>query len=258
MTYTAQLTKAALSYREQMFPGRASELQATDPELVERFGNFALDEVIAGTPQLDDRTRFMCWMATLLGCQGIDEFRMLAPAALNMGLEPVALREIVYQAVDYLGMGRVYPFIGAMNECFVAAGIDLPLPEQATTEPTDESRRAGGTEAQCAAFGEGMRGFYDAGAKGREHINHWLVKNCFGDFYTRTGLTMAERELITFCFIAAQGGCESQLRSHTNGNKNCGRTREFMVAVVSSNLPFIGYPRTLNALAIVDEVLPAE
>lgn len=258
MAYTAQLTKAAHDYHERMFPGYVSDFLRTDPEFIERFDNFAFDEVIAGTPELDDRTRFMCWMATLLGCQGIDEFRGMAPAALRMGLEPVALREIVYQAVDYLGIGRVFPFIKAMNECFEAAGIELPLPEQATTEPTDESRKAGGTEAQVAAFGEGMRNFYDAGTNGCEQINHWLVKNCFGDFYTRRGLTMAERELTTFCFIAAQGGCESQLRGHTNGNRHCGRTREFMIAVVSSNLPFIGYPRTLNALAIVDEVMPAE
>ena len=258
MAYEAQLTDNARAFYDRMFPGGTPGLIGTDPELVERFANFAFDEVVAGTPQLDDRTRFMCWIATLLGCQGIDEFRVLVPAALNMGLEAVALREIVYQAVDYLGMGRVYPFLKAMNECFEAAGIELPLPEQATTEPTDESRRAGGTEAQCAAFGEGMRGFYGSGTNGRELMNHWLVKNCFGDFYTRKGLTMPERELITFCFIAAQGGCEAQLRAHTNGNKFCGRTRQFMIDVVSSNLPFIGYPRTLNALAIVDEVMPAE
>ena len=258
MAYTAQLTDAARDYHERMFHGYVSDFFRTDPEFIERFDNFAFDEVVAGTPELDDRTRFMCWMATLLGCQGVDEFRAMVPAALRMGLEPVALREIVYQATDYLGMGRVFPFLKAMNEAFEAAGVELPLPEQATTEPTDESRRAGGADAQCAAFGEHMRNFYDAGAKGREHMNHWLVKNCFGDFYTRNGLTMAERELITFCFIAAQGGCESQLRSHTGGNKHCGRTREFMVAVVSNNLPFIGYPRTLNALAIVDEVMPAE
>ena len=255
MNYEPRLSEDAQAFREKMFPDGSSELAQSDPELVERFANFAFDEVVAGTSELDDRTRFMCWLATLLGCQGVDEFGHLLPAALRMGLTPIEVREIVYQAVDYLGMGRVFPFVKAMNACFAEAGVELPLPRQATTEPTDESRRAGGTEAQCAAFGEHMRGFYDAGSKGREHINHWLVKNCFGDYYTRRGLTMADRELITFCFIAAQGGCESQLRSHTAGNQHCGRTREFMVAVVSSNLPFIGYPRTLNALAIVEEVI---
>lgn len=59
---------------------------------------------------MDDRTRFMAYLATLLGCQGIDEFRVILPAALNMGVTPVEVKEIVYQAVAYLGIGRVFPF----------------------------------------------------------------------------------------------------------------------------------------------------
>jgi 4-carboxymuconolactone decarboxylase len=196
----------------------------------------------------------MCWLATLLGCQGLDEYRALLPAALNMGLEPEAVKEIVYQAVAYLGIGRVFPFLKVTNEIFEVRGIELPLAERATTEPTEASRYEGGEKAQVACFGEQMHGYKDRGNPDYPHINHWLVKNCFGDFYTRTGLTIAERELMTFCFLAAQGGCENQLRGHTAGNVHCGNTREYLIAVASSNLPFIGYPRTLNALAVIDEV----
>ena len=94
MAYTAQLTDAARTYRERMLPGCEPDLLSTDPEFAERFANFAFDEVIAATPELDDRTRFMCWLATLLGCQGIDEFRVMLRAALNMGLEPLAIRKV--------------------------------------------------------------------------------------------------------------------------------------------------------------------
>lgn len=258
MAYTAQLTSAASDLHERMFPGYVSDYLRTDPELIERFDNFAFDEVIAGTPELDERTRFMCWLATLLGCQGVDEFRGMASAALNVGLEPVALKEIVYQAVDYLGMGRVFPFLAVTNEVLEAHGVALPLPEQATTTPDHESRKAGGEQAQVAAFGEHMHGFHDAGTGSRKLINQWLVRNCFGDFYTRNGLTMAERELMTFCYLAAQGGCEAQLKAHAGGNLHCGTSLEKLVAVVSSNLPFIGYPRTLNALSVLDEVAAAQ
>ena len=71
---------------------------------------------------------------------------------------------------------------------------------------------------------------------------------------TREGLTIAERELCTFCYIAAQGGCEAQLRAHTAANVQCGNDRAFLIKVVSNNVPFIGYPRSLNAMAVVDEV----
>lgn len=62
----------------------------------------------------------------------------------------------------------------------------------------------------------------------------------------------AHRELVTFCLIAAQGGCGPQLRGHAADNLSVGNPYELLVRVVSSNLPFIGYPRTLNALAALD------
>ena len=251
--YEAVFTPAAADYRKRMGVGFESGLLRTDPEFVERFSNFAFDDVPSDV-DLPDRTRFMCWLATLLGCQGVDEYRKLLPAALNMGVEPEAAKEIVYQAVAYLGMGRVYPFLEVTNEVFWYAGIELPLKPQATTKPEEESRYAGGEEAQVACFGEQMRGYKDRGAQDYPHIAQWLVKNCFGDWYARGGLTIAEREMCTFCYIAAQGGCEAQLKAHASANVQCGNDREFLIKVVSNNVPFIGYPRSLNAMAAVEEV----
>ena len=180
------------AYHERMFPGCASGFLETDPEFIERFGNFAFDEVLNQPgQQLDDKTRFMAILATLLGCQGIDEFRAMVPAALNFGLTPVEVKEIVYQAVAYLGIGRVFPFLKATNEVLEARGVKLPLEGQATTTP--ENRREAGTQAQVDIFGEGMRDFWRSGPEESRHINLWLADNCFGDYYTRTGLDYRQR-----------------------------------------------------------------
>ena len=93
-----------------------------------------------------------------------------------------------------------------------------------------------------------------SGPADSRHINLWLADNCFGDYYTRTGLDLRMRELITFCFLAAQGGCEPQLKGHIAGNYHVGNDKDFLIAVLSNNLPFIGYPRTLNALNCIREV----
>ena len=251
MAYEPQITEAAQAFHEKMFPGYKSDFPRTDPELIERFDNFAFDEVVAQV-ELDDETRYLGWLATLLGCQGIDEYRAILPAALRNGITPVQAKEVVYQAVAYLGIGRVFPFLRATNEILEAAGVELPLPEQARTTPDRESRMAGGEQAQIDIFGEGMRGFAAKGNPDYPHINEWLVDNCFGDWYTRGGLDLKQRELVTFCYIAAQGGCDPQLRAHAAGNYSVGNPKELLVRVVSSNLPFIGYPRTLNALAALD------
>lgn len=89
---------------------------------------------------------YLGWLATLLGCQGIDEYRAMLPATLRCGITPVQAKEIVYQAVAYLGIGRVFPFLKATNEILETQGVELPLAEQATTDPARESRMAGGEQ----------------------------------------------------------------------------------------------------------------
>ena len=107
-----------------------------------------------------------------------------------------------------------------------------------------------GIKAQAEIFGEHMKEAWKTG-----HINRWIAANCFGDYYTRKGLTLAERELITFCFLMAQGGCEPQLIAHAKGNMNLGNDRDFLIRVVSQCLPYIGYPRSLNAITCINKAV---
>ena len=219
----------------------------TDPEFSERFEHFTFVEVPNEEgQQLDEVTRHMAILATLLGCQGVDEFKLELPRALDAGISPVMVKEVVYQAVDYLGIGRVKPFLDAANDVLVERGVKLPLEGQATT--TMENRLEKGIQAQVDIFGDGMKEAWNNG-----HINRWLAANCFGDYYTRTGLDLAQREMITFCFLAAQGGCEPQLIAHAGGNMNLGNDKEFLVKVVSQCLPYIGYPRSLNAITCINK-----
>lgn len=223
------------------------DLHKTDLEFMERFEHFALEEVVKEEgQQLPEETRYMAILATLIGCQGTEAYQEVLPKALEAGLTPVMVKEIVYQAVDYLGMGRIRPFLTVTNEVLKDGGIPLPLAGQATT--TFDDRLEMGIQAQVEIFGDHMK---EAWKKG--HINRWLAANCFGDYYTRKGLDLKQREMITFCFLAAQGGCEPQLTAHAKGNMNLGNGKAFLIRVVSQCLPYIGYPRSLNALQCIEQ-----
>lgn len=244
------------NYRAKLFPGFVSQLEKTDPQFMARFNNFAYDEVInaplaEGQKELDEKTRFMAILSVLLGLQGIDEFHLMLPAALKMDVTPIEAREIVYQATAYLGMGRVFPFLKVMNAIFDMSGVMLPLEDQETT--TEENRLAKGNQIQIDFFGEQLRENWKNGPQDRALINKWLADNCFGDYYTRDGLTASQREMITFCFIYAQGGCEPQLKAHALANMKLGNDKPFLYQIVSQCVPYVGYPRSLNALAVVDE-----
>ena len=228
-----------------------NEYRITDPEFVERVEHFTFDEVVTDPEQqLDEETRWLAILSALIGAQSAEAFRKLLPQALDAGLSPVAVKETVYQAVDYLGLGRMLPFLDITNTVFSARSIALPLEGQATT--TMDDRLEKGAQAQAAIFGEQMLEAWKAGT-----VNRWLAANCFGDYYTRGGLDLKARELITFCFLAAQGGCEPQLVAHSQGNMNLGNGKDFLLRVVLQILPYIGYPRSLNAITCVNKAAEA-
>jgi len=71
---------------------------------------------------------------------------------------------------------------------------------------------------------------YEKSPKNQLHIQKYLSANCFGDYYTRKGLDIKTRELLTLSMLIALGGTEPQIKG--------------------------GYPRTLNAIKCLNEVFP--
>ncbi len=152
----------------EAFQGTASRLAATDPEWVEIVSNFSQGEA-APASKLTEKERMLCILSTLLGCQGMGEFRHMVHAALNGGLEPEAIREVIYQATAYLGIGRVYDFLEAAGRIMEQHGIRLPLENQGTTGPKDRFEK--GLAKQVELFGEGMAKRQTEGPLLRRNIN---------------------------------------------------------------------------------------
>lgn len=244
------ITEVARRNHDLLFPGRRSTLAESDPELVEVFDNWAFDEVLRDET-LDARTRLMVQLAALIASPALGEFRVMLGAALDVGVTPVEVKEIVYQAVPYVGMGKVFDFLHATNEVLRGRGVEVPLPPQSTT--TRETRRAKGLEVQRRILGDKVDELYARSPRDQLHIQEFLTANCFGDHVARGGLELRIRELLTVSMLAALGGCEPQLAGHVAANLAVGNDRRVLVATVTHLLPFIGYPRTLNALRVIDE-----
>jgi 4-carboxymuconolactone decarboxylase len=136
------LSDAARANHDELFPGHVSTLADTDPELIAYFDNFAFDEVMAHGG-LDTRTRLMVQLAALIAGQALGEYRVMLGAALTVGVTPVEAKEIVYQAVPYVGMGKVFDFLHTTNDVLTTRGVELPLPGQSTTTPETRARSRG-------------------------------------------------------------------------------------------------------------------
>jgi 4-carboxymuconolactone decarboxylase len=245
------LNERARKNHEELFAGRVSTLAVTDPELIEVFDNFAFDEVFR-TTKLDIRTRLMVQLAAIIASQALAEYRIMLGAALTIGVTPIEAKEILYQAVPYVGVAKVYDFIHATNDVLTERGVALPLPGQSTT--TAETRMDKGLAVQKEIVGdERVESLYSKAPADQLHIQHLLSANCFGDHLTRNGLSVQMRELLTLSMLVALGGCDLQVKGHVGANLRVGNDRARQIDVVTQLLPFIGYPRTLNALRMIDE-----
>src|SRR5271165_1567187 len=247
------LTEDAVKHPEELFPSHESKLQKTDPEFIALFDNWAFDEVISQS-QLDTKTRVMMFLASTIASQALGEYKVMVGAALNVGLTPVVIKEILYQSVPYVGVAKVFDFLHATNAVFQEQGIELPLEGQSTT--TAETRFDQGVAAQKAIFGEAIDKMRQQSPTDQLHIQDFLAANCFGDYYTRNGIDLKTRELLTFAMLISLGGCEPQVKGHVTGNLKIGNNRTRLIDVATQLLPYIGYPHTLNALRAIDEVVP--
>lgn len=249
------ISDAARRNHDELFPGRVSTLAQTDPELIEYFDNFAFDEVLRDSG-LDTRTRLMVQLASMIACQAVSEYRLMVGAALTVGVTPVEVKETVYQAVPYVGMAKVFDFLHATNDVLTERGVALPLPRQSTTTP--QTRFEKGLAVQKEIVGaDRVDTLYASAPDDEQHIQRYLSANCFGDHLTRTGIDVPTRELLTFAMLVSLGGCEPQVKGHVAANLNVGNERARLLDVLTQLIPFIGYPRTLNALRVLDEVTSA-
>lgn len=231
-----------------------SQFATTDPELVAWFEPFDADAV-ATAEALEPRMRHLVRLAATMAAQGHGALWALVSEALDDGVSAVEIKETVYQAIPYLGMAKVYDLLEAVNEALAAHGKPLPTPAQGTTSPEDRFDKGLATQKQM--FGDGIDAMRAAAPADLAHVQDYLSANCFGDHYTRGGLTLEERELLTFALLVAQGGCEPQAGAHAKGNVAVGNGRDVLVATVTAMLPLIGYPRTLNGIKAIDEAAPA-
>ncbi|EIK2253439.1 carboxymuconolactone decarboxylase family protein [Campylobacter jejuni] len=133
---------------------------------------------------------------------------------------------------------------------FKKLNIVLSLTPQGTT--TQENRKIKGREIQNAIFGEtNITKMMESTPEDKAFINDFLSANCFGDYYTRMGLDL---KILTLVYLISLGGLDNQVKAHIQDNLNMGQSRKDLLNVIAVLIPYIGYPRALNAIAVLDSL----
>ncbi len=229
------------------------DYQETFPDFQEILSRFIFGEVFYhgdNSPgSLTIHQRELITLVVLVTNQTLPQLRAHLGAALNVGLSPVEIKEAIYQCAPYIGFPKTLNALAQANAVFQERNIALPPESQKQTNEDDRFEK--GLQVQTAIFGEVIRQMRENAPENQKHIQDYLSAFCFGDIYTRSGLDLKTRELLTLCILSALGGCESQVKSHIQGNLNVGNSKELMVEAITQCLPYMGFPRTLNALNLL-------
>ena len=152
----------------------------------------------------------------------------------------------------YIGFPKTLSAIDIANEVFEAHGISLPLENAGTVDTTDPSaREQAGAAIQTPLYGNEVKEVFSALPKPfDEFVPHLLTSSAFGDFATRGGLDVAQRELVSLVAIAAIGA-STQLRPHVAGAIRAGSSRQKVAAALVQVMPYIGGPYALSGLVLV-------
>lgn len=233
-----------------LFGSEALTGQGTDPEMMDILQKFIFGEVFQ-TGKLTMKQREMITCITLATMQTLPQLKAHAGAALNVGVTPEELREVIYLTAPFIGFPKMLNAVAAVNEVLKERGIPLPLEKQGTV--TEETRHVTGKAIQDKLYPGGitsvMEGLPDGMGK---DVERFLTDYFFGEIYSRGAIDLQTRELLGYCVLTTLEA-ESQLQSHYHGNINVGNAPETLTAAVIQCLPYIGFPAAIKALRIIKQ-----
>jgi len=202
---------------------------------------------------LDNRRRELITIVILATLQTISQFKEHVEAALNIKVDPLEIREAIYQSGPFIGIARVQNVLDAMNEVFINRGIKLPL-KRIVQNYDDNNRYEIGLKHQFPIYGDNVKNRYSNIYEGySEFVPRILTEYAFGDFYRRGILDVKDRELLTLCILITLNSY--QVAPHIIGNLKVGNTKEEILCAIVHCQPYIGTPSSYQALNMFQEVI---
>ena len=220
----------------------------TDPEFMEILQRNIFGEVFF-TGNLTHKEREMITVVSLATMQTLPQLKAHINAALNVGNTPLEIREAIYQCAPFIGFPKTLNAIGVFNEVAKERNIKLPLENIGTT--TDENRHLKGLEIQQKLYGDEVKkAMVKLPAEYKNVVPDTLTDFCFGDFYTRKGLDVKQRELLSLVILTAMGA-EKQIEAHVVGAMRAGNDKEKLLAAMVQAIPYIGLPNAMTTINMI-------
>lgn len=219
------------------------DLASVSPAL-ERYRREALEASLWKRPQLSPRDRSIVTIAALIARNQTAEQAHYLALALDNGVRPSEISEIITHLAFYAGWGNAMATVPIAHGVFDARGVSrsaLP-PAAAPLLALDQA-----AEAQRAALVEATVGPVAPGLV--EYTRDLLFK----DLWLRPALSPRDRSLVTVSALIASGQV-AQVTYHLNRAMDSGLTKEEAGEVITHLAFYAGWPNAFSAVPVAKDV----
>lgn len=232
--------------------GSGMATSGDDVEMMQILQKYIFGEVFT-VGDLDIKTRELITVVCLTTMQTLPQLKAHINGALNAGNSPLEVREAIYQCAPFIGFPKTLNALGVLNEVFKERNIQTPLESAITVSENERYQK--GREIQEKLYGDEIK----QAMKGLpqnlgDEAARFLTEVCFGDFYTRKGLDLKTRELLSLAILVTKDD-DITLKSHIKGNIKAGNSPETVAAAIIQCMPYTGTPNALHALKYLKEEL---
>ncbi len=240
---------------ETLFNISLENNKGADKDFMDILQKYIFGEVFE-VGELDIKTRELLTVTTLTALQTLPQLKAHINGALNAGNSPIEIREAIYQCAPFIGFPKTLNAIAVFNEVIKEKGLENELKSTATTAEADRFKK--GQKIQNPLYGDEIKeNFKNLPDNIGADVARFLTEVCFGDFYTREGLDLKTRELLTIAILTTTKNVDT-LKSHIKGNLKAGNSIETVTASIIQIMPYIGFPDSFQALKAVQEIMKEE
>jgi 4-carboxymuconolactone decarboxylase len=195
-------------------------------------------------PQLSARDRSIVTLAALVSRQQTIEMPFYLNLALDNGVKPREVAEIVTHLAFYSGWGNAASAVAVAKDVFAQRKIGADQLPQVAPQllPLDEKAEAQRAARVSADFGTVAPG-----------VVQFTSDVLFRDLWLRPDLAPRDRSLVTVTALIANGQV-AQMPYHLNRAMDNGLTKEQAGEVLTHLAFYVGWPNVFSALPVAKEV----
>jgi 4-carboxymuconolactone decarboxylase len=211
---------------------------------LERYTNGIVRGDLWKRPDLSQRDRSLVTLSALIARNHTVELASYLELALDSGVKPREISEIITHLAFYSGWGNAMSAVAVAKDVFARRNIgadELPQasPELLPLDKASEADRAARVGQQFGAVAPG--------------VVQYTTDVLFRDLWLRPDLAPRDRSLVTVSALIASGQV-AQIPYHLNRAMDNGLTQPQAAEVLTHLAFYVGWPNVFSAMPVAKDV----